>query len=498
MNRIQPNREYTKFGRQIAYIIVANIIGLLFGFIRLPILTKGLGATLYGTWSLLDVTIILITPFALMGLHMGIIRFLAAEKDSRRIREDFLSIFSVVFISGVVFSVLLFLFSDYLAISIFKDISSSIYIKLASVLILLNSLLVLNLAFFQAFRKIGLRTTIGLIQSALQVGLIALLVLLGYKLMGVIAAFLVSGTLINLITLFIILRQRGFQLPRFSRLKEYLRFSIPLTPNLAIMWIINISDRYIISYFIGVTATGIYNAAYSIGGYASFLMMPIGVVLYPTIAKLYDEENLSETRNYLNYSVKYFMMIAIPAAFGLSILAKPVLQILTTPEFVPGAIIVPFVASGVAIAALHPIGEYIILLAKKTKLMVMLLGISAGLNIILNIILIPQQGILGAAIATLITYVVLGISTLLVSRRYLKFPINLIFILKSTASSAIMSLCIWLINPESIAGVIISILAGVLIYFGILLALKGLSRGEIKFFVNFVVGSLRKIRGKTQ
>ena len=498
MSRIEPNKEYTKFGRQIVYIIAADIIGLLFGFIRLPILTKGLGATLYGTWSLVDVTIIIITPFALMGLHLGIIRFLAAEKDSRRIRDDFLSIYSVVFISGMAFSILLFLFSDYLAAFIFKDISLSIYIKLASVLILLNSLLMLNLAFFQAFRKIGLRTAIGLIQSALQVGLMALLILLGYKLMGVIAAFLVSGILVNLITLFIILRQRGFQLPRFSRLREYLRFSIPLTPNMAIMWVIILSDRYIISYFMGVAATGIYNAAYAIGGYASSLMMPIGVVLYPTIAKLYDEENLSETRNYLNYSVKYFMMIAIPSAFGLSILAKPILQILTTPEFVPGAVIVLFIASGVVITAFYQIGEYIILLAKKTRLLVMLLGISAGLNIILNIILIPQQGILGAAIATLIAYVVLGISTLLISRRYLKFHISLAFIIKSTVSSVIMALSIWLINPESMASVVIAAFAGVLIYFGILLALKGLSRGEITFFANSIMASLRKIRGKLQ
>ncbi len=498
MNRIEQGNEYSRFSRQIAYIIAANVVGLLFGFIRLPILTKGLGVAMYGTWSLLDVTIALITPFALMGLHMGVVRFLAAEKDDKRVKEEFLSVFSAVFISGVAFSVLLFLLSDFLAVSIFKDISAAIYIKLASAIILLNSIITLNLAFFQAFRRIGLRTTIGLIQGALQVGLMALLILLGYELIGVIVAFLASGMLLASTTLLIILGRRGLQFPRFSHLRKYLRFSIPLTPNMAIMWIINASDRYIISIFMGVAATGIYSAAYAIGGYASFILMPIGIVLYPTIAKLYDEGDISETRNYLNYSLKYFMMIAVPAAFGLSILAKPVLQILTTPEFIPGAIIVPFVASGIVIAAFHPIGEYIILLAKKTRLLVILLSASAVLNIILNIILIPPMGILGAAVATLIAYVVLGISVLLVSRRYLKFDINPAFIFKSIISSAVMALCIWLIAPASIAMVIVSIFAGVLIYFGILLGLKGLSRGEISFFAGLVAGGLKKIRGETR
>ena len=235
MNTVEPNREYARFSWQIAFVIAANIIGLLLGFIRLPILTKGLGAAQYGTWSLIDVTISLITPFALIGLHMGIIRFLAAEKENSRIREDFLSVFSVVFILGAVLAILLTLFSDYLAVSIFKDIDSSVYIKLASVLILVNATLTLNLAFFQTFRQIGLRTVIGLMQGLLQVGLMALFIFLGYELKGVIAAFMVSGVFFSLIALFIILRQRGFQLPRFSRLREYLKFSIPLTPNMAMM-----------------------------------------------------------------------------------------------------------------------------------------------------------------------------------------------------------------------------------------------------------------------
>ena len=137
---MELNKEYTRFGRQVGYVVAANIVGLLLGLIRLPLLTKGLGATLYGTWSLINVTITLITPFALLGLNVAIIRFLAAEKDKGRIREDFLSAFSTVFISGIAFSIFLFLFSDYLAASIFKDIDSSIYIQLASVLILLNSI----------------------------------------------------------------------------------------------------------------------------------------------------------------------------------------------------------------------------------------------------------------------------------------------------------------------------------------------------------------------
>ena len=187
------------------------------------------------------------------------------------------------------------------------------------------------------------------------------------------------------------------------------------------------------------------------------------------------------------------MMIAIPSAFGLSILAKPILSILTTPEFVTGTTVIPFVAFGAILLGLYQICLHIIYIANKTHLAVRLLGTSAALNIILNIILIPRLGIVGAAVATFIAYGVLGILTLLVSRRYLRFDLSATFTLKAILVSAIMTLCIWFINPESITLVIISIFAGVIIYFGGLLLMKGLSKSEIAFFVNFAKESLRKI-----
>ena len=124
MDTIKTNREYTKFSWQIAFVVAANIIGLLLSLIRLPLLTKNLSVAQYGTWSLLDVTIGLITPFSLIGLQIGIVRFLAAVKDNGRIKEDFFSVLSIVFVLGFVLSILLFLSSDYLAVAVFKDADS--------------------------------------------------------------------------------------------------------------------------------------------------------------------------------------------------------------------------------------------------------------------------------------------------------------------------------------------------------------------------------------
>jgi O-antigen/teichoic acid export membrane protein len=489
---MDEKKEFATFGRQVGYIIGANIATSLLVFIQLPILTRALGANLYGTWSLINVTVLLIFPFAILGLRVAIVRFLAAEKDMSRVREDFFSVFSVVCFAGIILSLLLYLLSDVFAAHIFKDASFSSYVKLASVLILFNAMFQLLRTFFRVQRKMGLFTTISLLYDASQVGLIVLFILLGHKLTGAITALVINGILFNTITLTIILKQIGFQLPRFSRLKTYLRWGLPLTPNDAIYWIITTSDRYMVSYFIGVTNAGIYNAAYCLGNYASFAVMPLGMVLYPNVIKTYEEGNRDTTKNYFKYSVKYLMMIAIPSAFGLSILAKPLLQILTTPEFVPGSEIVPYVAFGAVVFCFYHIGVYVIQLAGKTELVLILLSSGAGLNIVLNIILIPRLGILGAALATLIAFAIVGVITMIVSRRLFKFDIDIIAIVKTVFASAVMATCVWLIGPDSIAMVVVSIVVGAVIYFGVLILIKTLSKGELAFFINFI-----KNMGKT-
>ncbi len=489
---MEPIKEYTRFTRQVSYVLFANIITVLLGFLQLPILTKGLGANLYGTWSLINAAISFIIPLAVLGFGDAILRFLAAEKDTGRIREDFLSaLFSTVLVSGIAFALLMFFLSDYLAVHIFNGIESSYYIKLASILVPLGCISGLDSAYLITFRKIGLLATFTVAQSVVNVGMIYLSLRFGYRLNGVIMATIVVSLLFHLTLLFIILKQIGFRFPRFSHLKSFLSYGLPLTPASAIFWVINSSDRYLISYFIGVSAVGIYSAAHTIGWYASFLVTPITVLLFPTIAKSYDENNLSEARNFLKYSFKYFMMVAIPSAFGLSILAKPILQVLTTPEFAVGNLVVLFVSFKAVLMGFYEISRYIIQLVKKTRLILMLLTISAVLSIVLNILLIPLMGILGAAVASLITYGSLFIITLIVTRRYLKFDLSVPFILKSVLSSGIMAICIWLINPQSIAWILASIFIGIVVYFVVLLLIKGLSKEERTFFVNFSKDNLK-------
>lgn len=474
--------SYEKFTHDVGLIGTTQLLLRLGGLILIPIITKTLGAYQYGIWAQISVTISLLTPLVMLGLSTTIVRFLSGEKDKDKVREGFLSVVAVIILLGSLLSAILFCSSDFLASTVFDDINASYFIKAASFLVLISALDEITFTYFRTFRQIKTFSAFTLLKSFGELGLIACLLLSGFGLLGAIIALLIAGGVIFIVTFSLILSQIGLKLPNFSELKPYLRYGMPLTPNAMIMWIIHSSDRYIIGYFIGMAAVGIYSAAYAMGNLITFFLTPIGFILFPTISKLYEEKRVEEVRNYLKYSLKYFLIFAIPSAFGLSVLAKPLLRILTTPEFVYGSIVVPFVAFGVITFGIFQICIYITHLAKKTELNVILLGTSAFSNIILNVILIPYIGILGAAIATLISYAVLAALTVFVSFKYLKFDIDWSFILKSITASIAIALLILKLNPTDVFQVLASLGIGAVAYFALIILLKGVTKTELKFF----------------
>lgn len=476
---LSPFEEYKGYAKDIGLVAGAHIAVALLQFARIPILTKWLGASLYGTWSLIWVTIVLITPLAMLGLNMAMVRFLAAEKDYAKIRDRFMSALVTSLIAGVVIALILVLCSNLFATSIMGDANSAYLFRLGSLMILTQALSQMSIAFFRTFRQMKWYSALTVIKAAVQLGLISCLIILGWEVKGVILAVIASDFLGIVIALSVALRQTGLQLPRFTEMKSYLKYGLPLVPTGAMLWIMSSSDRYMIGYFMQSEDVGIYTAAYTLTHVTSLFISPLRTVLLPTISKSYDNGNIAKTRTYFKYSLKYLLMLTIPTTFGLSVLASPLLRILTTAEFASGSLVIPFVAFGLLIFEFYQICLYVFYLEKKTYWVLRLLILSALLNIGLNLLLIPHLGIVGAAVATLIAYTVLAIITVVIAFRYFKFDLGFVFIMKSVLASAVMALGIWLYKPWGITEVVIAILLGIIIYFAIILVLKGFTKKEL-------------------
>ena len=473
--------EYKLFTQQIGLIGITNLIISLRGIILLPILTKTLGAYEYGIWAQIMVTISLCTPLVTIGLLSGITRFLAAETDKKEIQEGFFSSLIVIFFSGIVLSSLLFLSSNFLSHMIFHTKEAIPLIKISAFIILIWALDRASLQFFRTRRQMTKYSGFMLLENFGELGLITYLVLHGFGLFGVVISLLIVKTITFGIMLFVIISQIGIKLPNFTKIKPYLVFGLPMLPSYIFVWIINSSDLYVIGYFMDSASVGVYSAAYGIGVTISMFIGPISTVLYPTILKLWEENKIEEVKTHLEYSIKYYLMLAIPATFGLSVLAKQFLLALTTSQFIYGSVLIPLIAVSSIFSSFYSINMYILAMVKKTKIIGALLMVAAIVNMTLNIIFVPLIGILGAAISTLVSFLILSLLMYYLAISNIKFGLGLKFILKSLLASFVISFLIFEYNPTGMINVLISIGFATGVYFGLLTLLKGFSKDELKF-----------------
>jgi len=480
ISRTGKTSKYILFARRIGLVGFAQTIASLQGLILLPIMTKTFGASGYGVWAQILATILLVQPFIMLGLDSSILRFLSS-KEKKEITQGIITVLSVVLIIGLTAFLLLFLSSDFLAITLLKEESAATIIRIASPLLILGALNSVILGSFRVFAQIKRYAAILLLQTFLEIGLISFFVLSGYGLIGAVISLLITRSITMLVGLYLIISYAGFSLPDFSILRPYLKYGLPLVPTIIFEFIINSSDRFVIGFFMGAEKVGIYSAAYGIGSVILMFSTYIVYILRPTIYNSFDKKKIDEVKIYLSYSLKYLLMFSIPSVFGLTLLAKPLLANLTTPEFISeGEFIIPIVAISIVYYGVAMIFGTIILSYNRPKLFASVFGFAALLNLGLNIIFVPRWGIIGAAITTFIAYYLLTIIIWYISYKQIKFDIQLGFIAKSITASVVIAFIISLFKPTGVIEIFALIVTSVIIYFSLLFLLKGFEEKELK------------------
>lgn len=477
--------EYILFARRIALVGLTNILVALSGILLIPILTKTLSIEEYGIWVQIIVTVGLVPSIVMLGLPYTMVRFLAGAKKLEEIQEGFYLIAFIILITSTVASSLLFLFSNSIA-AILLDKNVTI-VKLLSIIILIECFNSLLVNFFRTFQQIRRYSIFVIIKTYSQLIVVGYFVLSGYGIVGAVYGILITDFIAFLSMATLIISEIGFKIPDFANVREYLSFGLPTIPGSLSSWVITSSDRYVIGIILGTSFVGYYSPGYALGSIMNMFMAPLGLLLPAILSRYYDDKNLGAVKLILKYSLKYFLLLAIPSAFGLSLLSKPILEILSTPEIaLEGYLITPFVALSTVFFGAIAVINHILVLEKRTAITGSIYILAALLNLVLNLILIPYVGILGAAIATLMAYLLLFVIGTYYSFKYLKFDIDFYFILKSFLAAIVMSFVILSWNPEGLADVLITVGVCAVVYAVVLLLFKGMTREELIFFKNLL------------
>lgn len=189
-----------------------------------------------------------------------------------------------------------------------------------------------------------------------------------------------------------------FKVAYDSFLKKYFQFAGPLMFLAIWAWINNYFDRYAIEYYLTLEEVGVYNASYSVGSKFFLLVSPIFIILLTPLVYAVSKKNLKK-KSVTKYST-YYIIIGIPLLILIFYLRDIIGSLLLSENYKEGFVLIFWVALAYFILTLGQLYELLFYSEQKTKVILVANVISALSNIVLNILMIPSLGLIGAAFAT--------------------------------------------------------------------------------------------------
>lgn len=390
------NNNYGELRKNTLLIAIANIGSRAISFILAPLYSYYLTTEQYGTMDLITTTCSLLAPLVCLDIYEATFRYTKDEKyEDRHVLTSSL----IVCLSEILLC--LIMLGGYAA---FKPLSINIIVCAISVVI--DSFHNVLVQYARGKDKIGIFAFSGVLNSFVTLGAnILLLITLRLELTGWMISFILAKMVVLLYLAIRLRIWRDISLRFFdcNFLKEGLKFSLPLMPSASMWWIMNASDRYILSFYWGVAATGIY----AVAGKLPAILSVFENVFYQAwqttaINTLKDDER---DTFYSGIFKNYFRVLAI-GVIGILLVLKPLIIILFANDYNDGWIPAAILVFGVMIHALGGNIGVLYTVFKDTKGALKTSFIGAVTNIILNFIFIPKFGMTAAACTTLFGYAV--------------------------------------------------------------------------------------------
>ena len=371
-----------------------------------PIYTSFLSPQDFGIIGLMSITVSLLTRFVSSPLNSAFTRFYYAPEYREKSGILLFNLFLWALLIITCFAVIFWRISEYLAGILLQDRNLAHLLKIYALILFLQPFSSLFLCLLRMLERAKYFVFTSISSLLLSAGFTLYLLTVLKK--GVLA--LIVGNLLSLIVTIIMvlpvfIKKSTFKLSR-STLIPPLKYAYPLLLSEYSNLLIQSGDRYVLRIFNSVSTVGLYSFGYQIAGILqTALVTPLKQALQPVVLK--QEEDPEAIRHLLRMGATYFYLIGCTACLLISLFSREILMLFARKEvFWAAWVIVPTITYSYV---QHGLGNFVgwgMGLMKKSFHVSGIVLVAALVNIGLNFLFVPQWGMLGAAFATMLSYIV--------------------------------------------------------------------------------------------
>lgn len=460
--------KYKSLAKNTAIFAVGSFGSKVLSFLIVPMYTYVLTTDEYGKIDLFTTAISLMIPFVTLLFQEAILRFVMGDEvdDQTALSNGFL-----IFLGSVILTVLLwpcfyylfdfgqytYIFTLILILNSFTQIFS-VYLRASGANIaftvngiILTGVMLFSNVFFLVYLHLGMK---------------------GYFYSQALAQF---ASALHILVVGKIVSKISLKKVSFLRLKEMLKFCIPLIPNSLMWWIMSAGDKYIINYYMGDSANGLYSLAMKVPTVISMVY----TIFYQAWQMSAIQENSKEdtAKFYENVYVGTNVLLSLIIACVI-IIIKPLYLFAMSASFTSAWSYVPLLSIATFFNCSAGFFGVVYTVSKKSYKAFYTTLVGAVTNLLFNFILIPRLGMYGVAIGTSLGYLIVMLIRMYDAKKEvgMKFDVNrtLIMVLCIISQAVVTTLDIGFVTW--IFGIIVIIIIFVLYKRDILSLIKPITK----------------------
>ncbi|WP_292389998.1 flippase [Methanosarcina sp. UBA5] len=398
-------------------ILAGTLIGMLLDIITKKVLTSHLSPADFGTYAL-ALTIISITgAVATLGLNEGVPRYIAffrGRHEEQKVHELIISAMLMGLIAG--------LLSILISPSLFQTLAGNGFDAQGKVLSVVKTLIfavpftiLLNLtvAIYRGFDRTNVNMYFyNIIRPVSLLGFAAVAVFIKASLKGVVFADLLSMVFtFGIMSVYFIKKPPIKQTVRQERkiqfgdtTRQLIRHSFPLLITATLLNIMSWIDTIMLGYFKSAEIVGIYNAVYPLVGFLSLVVSSMGFVYVPVTSRLWGQNDTAPLGSIYAVITKWCFLLTFPLFALIFVYPEYFITRLYGAQYVIGATALRILALGFIANSYFGFNYHTLLASGDSDFLMKCSVASAGINVVINFMLIPEYGMVGAAIGTAVSF----------------------------------------------------------------------------------------------
>ena len=398
-------------------------LGKAVGFVMVPVYTRCLNPSEYGTLEMLSRSGELVALVSALGFVSALPRFYfdyATPRDQHRVVST-----GLLFTRGRALAVaaVLMPLGRWLSVVILGTPEGALLCRLLLVSVVFDMGTLIPLTYLRIQQRSGLYTVANLCRLAAAVGLnIYLIAVLRMGVAGAIWSMLAVAVGVALVLSGWTLRRTGVGFD-LGMAKAMLRYGLPLIPASLCLLTIQASDRFFLRGLTSLSEVGIYALGYKFAMMLGVLVTGPLMLIWTTY--IFEIAKRPQAPAIYARALTYYALAAVAFALPLCLFGRELLALVATPHYLAAYRVIPLVALGFGFLGCASVMEVGIYLRRRTGVRLGNMATAAAANLGLNWLLVPRLGGMGAAWAAMGALGLLAVLTYVTCRRLYPVPYEL-------------------------------------------------------------------------